>query len=62
MTKKTSIKLFENKKICTLWDSENEKWYISIVNVFEMLIECIHPASCWCKLKQCLKEKKMQQN
>ncbi|WP_295048419.1 hypothetical protein [Sulfurimonas sp.] len=28
-----SIKLFEEKKVRTLWDEEQEKWYISVVDV-----------------------------
>ena len=30
MEKKINIKLFENKKVRSVWDSEQEKWYISI--------------------------------
>jgi len=39
MAKNTDIKLFENKKIRSVWDSEDEKWYISIVDVVEVLTE-----------------------
>ena len=31
MTKETSIKLFETKKVRTIWDEENEKWWFSVV-------------------------------
>jgi hypothetical protein len=37
MTKETSIKLFESKKVRSVWDSEQEKWYISIVDVIGVL-------------------------
>lgn len=37
MTKKDAIKIFEDKKIRTVWDSEKEKWYFSIVVAREQL-------------------------
>ena len=37
MTKKDVIKLFEDKQVRSVWDSEAEKWYISIVDVIEVL-------------------------
>ena len=33
MTKKQSLQIFEDKKVRTIWDSEQEKWYFSIVDV-----------------------------
>jgi hypothetical protein len=56
ITKDTSIKLFEDKKVRSVWDSEQEKWYISIVDVIEVLTESVDPAAYWRKLKQRLKE------
>ena len=56
MKKETSIKLFESKKVRSSWDSEQEKWYISIVDVIEVLTESVDPAAYWRKLKQRLKE------
>jgi len=56
MTKKPDIKLFENKKVRTVWDSEKGKWYISIVDVIEALTESIDPPAYWRKLKQRLKK------
>ena len=56
MTKNTNIKLFENKKVRSVWDAEADKWYISIVDVIEVLTESVDPASYWRKLKQRLKE------
>jgi hypothetical protein len=50
-----SIKLFEEKKVRTLWDEEQEKWYISIVDVVEILTESIDSGAYWRKLKQRLK-------
>ena len=37
MTKKFSIKLFEEKKVRTVWDDQEEKWYFSIVDVWGVL-------------------------
>ena len=56
MKKETNIKLFEEKKIRSEWDVEQEKWYISIVDVVEVLTESVAPAAYWRKLKQRLKE------
>lgn len=41
MTKKDAIKLFEDKKIRTVWDDEKEEWYFSIVDVVSVLTESI---------------------
>ena len=56
MLNQTAIKLFENKKVRSVWDAEQEKWFISIVDVIEVLTESIDPAAYWRKLKQRLKE------
>ncbi len=50
------IKLFEEKQVRSHWDSEEEKWYISIVDVITILTESIDPSAYWRKLKQRLKE------
>jgi hypothetical protein len=56
MTKENAIKLFEQRQVRSVWDSEAEKWYISVVDVVEVLTESIDPAAYWRKLKQRLKE------
>ncbi|MCD8102742.1 MAG: Bro-N domain-containing protein [Alistipes sp.] len=55
MTKQEAIKIFEDKKVRSVWDSEAEKWYISIVDVIAVLTESIDPTAYWRKLKQRLK-------
>ena len=50
-----SIKLFEEKKVRTLWDEEQEKWYVSVVDVVEILTESIDSGAYWRKLKQRLR-------
>ena len=39
MEKQNEIKIFEDKKVRTLWDAENEKWYFSVVDVVDVLTE-----------------------
>jgi len=56
MNKETAIKIFEEKKIRSHWDDEQEKWYFSVVDVIQVLTESIDVASYWRKLKQRLKE------
>lgn len=56
MNKKNDIKLFEEKKVRSIWDEEHEKWYLSIVDVITVLTESIDPNAYWRKLKQRLKE------
>ncbi len=41
--KKDSLKIFEDSSIRTVWDSENQKWYISIVDVVAVLTQSIDP-------------------
>ena len=51
MKKETNIKLFENKKVRSVWNAEAEKWYISIVDVIEVLTESSNPRNYWKVLK-----------
>lgn len=39
MDKKNEIKIFEDKQVRTVWDAEQEKWYISIIDVISVLTE-----------------------
>ena len=55
MSKKESIQVFEEKQVRTIWDAEQEKWYISIVDVIAVLTDSIDPNAYWRKLKQRLK-------
>ena len=59
MGKKEVIKIFEEKKVRTVWDDEQEKWYFSIVDVCGVLTEskdALTARKYWNKLKQRLKE------
>jgi hypothetical protein len=55
MTKVNAIQLFENKKVRTIWDAEQEKWYVSIIDVIAVLTESVDANAYWRKLKQRLK-------
>ena len=55
MTKQQALKLFEEKKVRTVWDDEQEKWYFSIVDVVSILTESTDGRKYWNKLKQRLK-------
>ena len=39
MTKQQAVQLFEEKKIRSVWDDEQEKWYFSVADVVEVLTE-----------------------
>ena len=56
MTKKEAIKVFEEKKVRTVWDDETEEWYFSVVDVVSVLTESVDGRKYWNKLKQRLKE------
>ncbi len=56
MTKETAIKLFEEKQVRSVWDAKQEKWYISIVDVIEILTGTDRPRKYWSDLKAKLKK------
>ncbi len=56
MTQKNAIQLFESKKVRTIWDDEQEKWYFSIVDVIEVLTESPNARKYWSVLKTRLKK------
>jgi prophage antirepressor-like protein len=55
MTENTQIKIFEEKKVRTLWDKDKEEWYFSVVDVVAVLTESKDASAYWRKLKQRLK-------
>lgn len=56
MTKETAIKFFEEKQVRSVWDAGQEKWYISIVDVIEVLTGTDRPRKYWSDLKSKLKK------
>jgi len=55
MTQQNAIQIFEGKKVRTLWDEEQEKWYLSIIDVIEVLTGSPRPRKYWNALKTKLK-------
>lgn len=55
MTQHNAIKLFEAKKVRTIWDDKEEKWYFSIIDVVAVLTDSVDATAYWRKLKQRLK-------
>jgi hypothetical protein len=56
MTKDTAIKLFNEKRIRSHWDNEQEKWYFSVVDIVGVLTESENPNNYWKVLKNRLKK------
>ena len=55
MSQKEALQLFEERKVRTIWDDEQEKWYFSIIDVVAVLTEqtdLLKARKYWNKLKQ----------
>ena len=50
MTKRQELQLFEDKKVRTVWDAEQEKWYFSIVDTVSVLTDSPNARKYWCVL------------
>jgi len=48
----SNIKLFESKKIRSVWNEEEQKWYFSVIDVIEVLTESNRPRKYWSDLKK----------
>lgn len=55
MKKQDAIKVFENKKVRTIWDEKQEKWFFSVIDVIEILTGSPRPRKYWNALKTKLK-------
>lgn len=51
----SNIKVFEDRKIRTQWNEQEEDWYFSVVDVIAALTDSVDPTAYWRKLKQRLK-------
>lgn len=49
-------KVFDNNKIRTLWNKDEEKFYISVIDIIDVLVDSKDISAYWRKLKQRLKE------
>ncbi len=56
MSKRESIQLFEDRQVRTAWDAEQEKWYLSIIDVIVILTDSNRPRKYWSDLKAKLKK------
>ena len=52
----SNIKVFEDKKIRTQWNANEEDWYFSVVDVVEALTDSPNPQTYWRVLKKRLKD------
>jgi len=60
MERQNEIKIFAERKVRTAWDSEQEKWYFSIIDVIEILTGTERPRKYWSDLKAKLKKEGSQ--
>ncbi len=51
----SAIKLFESKKIRSVWNEDEQKWYFAIVDVVSILTNSVDANAYWRKLKERLK-------
>ena len=56
MSQQEAIKLFDSKRIRTVWDGEQEKWFFSVVDCIAVLTESADPRTYWKVLKIRLKK------
>src|SRR5574344_354179 len=52
MIKQNAIKIFEEKKVRTIWDDQEEKWYFSIVDVVSILTDSVNPTDYLKKMRK----------
>ena len=60
MKQQNAIQIFEEKKVRTLWDEKEEKWYFSIVDTIEILTSSPNARKYWSVLKTRLKKEGSQ--
>jgi len=56
MSERNKLKVFEDKNIRMEWSEEEDDWYVSIVDVVEVLTNSVDPGAYWRKLKERLKK------
>lgn len=52
MTQHTAIKIFEEKRVRTVWDDQQEKWYFCINDVIAALADCKDPVDYFKKVRK----------
>lgn len=56
MKRKNQIQLFNEQKIRTVWDSEKQQWFFSVVDIVGILTDSPDPKRYWSVLKTRLKK------
>lgn len=56
MATENEIKIFDNKQVRTVWDGNEEKWFLAIVDVVAALTNSLNPQVYWRVLKKRLKD------
>ena len=52
MSQQEAIKLFDSKRIRTVWDEDQEKWFFSIVDVVAVLTDSVNPTDYLKKIRR----------
>jgi hypothetical protein len=52
MTQHNAIKLFEEKRVRTVWDDQQEKWYFSVIDVVSVLTDSVNPTDYFKKMRK----------
>lgn len=57
---KVSIKFFDDREVRAIWDEDNSKWWLSVVDIISAITDSPRPRVYWGTLKRRLKEKNNQ--
>ena len=52
MTQHNAIKLFEEKRVRTVWDDKQEKWFFSVVDIVAVLTDSANPTDYLKKMRK----------
>jgi DNA-damage-inducible protein D len=48
----SNIKLFESKKVRSVWNEEEQKWYFSVIDAVGALTDSDDPKDYWYRMKK----------
>ena len=52
MTQQNAIRLFEERKVRSIWDDKSEEWYFAVVDVVAVLTDSVNPTDYIKKIKR----------
>jgi len=52
MGNQEQVQLFGDKRIRTSWNDAEEKWYFSVIDIIEAIVETDRPRKYWADLKK----------